>query len=94
MPSSGIASGISSLDFPTSPCVKIVSIISCVLEVGNEIPFSLDKNLYRYLGASCQLYPSSNMRHIFKYAVDTKDFGLLVRKVREREEKIELVRGP
>jgi hypothetical protein len=63
-----------------------------LIEVGNEIPFSLNKNLYRYHAASCQLYPSSNMRDVFKSAVDTNDFGLLVRKVREREEKIELVR--
>jgi len=54
-------------------------------EEGKSIPLLFEKYLHQFLRASCQLYPRSNMRDIFKLAVDTNDYRLLAQKARERK---------
>jgi hypothetical protein len=49
------------------------------------IPSLFEKELRRIPRATCQLYPGSNMREIFKLAADTNDYKLLAQKARERK---------
>jgi hypothetical protein len=49
------------------------------------IPSLFEKELRRIPRATCQLYPRSNMREIFKLAADTNDYKLLAQKARERK---------